>query len=378
MTVGIYIHIPFCKQKCFYCDFPSYAGLEQLQKDYTAALCQEIAMQGMVQTGQKADTVFIGGGTPTLLATELLARIIQSVKKHFSLADDAEISMEANPGTVDSDKLSVLRELGVNRLSFGIQSFNDALLSRIGRIHTSLEAVEAVETAKKAGFTNINVDLMYGLPNQTLDDVKASLSKAVNLGTQHISVYGLKVEENTVFSKAEAAGSLALPDERLEEAMYDEINTFLPRQGFLRYEISNFAKANYKCRHNIKYWRYQPYIGLGAAAHSFYNKRRYANTADVQKYIQCLHNGQSALDFSEEPDTKTQMAEFVFLALRMTEGLAIKDFNTYFGRDFYYTYDHIVEHLAEEGLIIADEKGLRLTLRGMKFGNIVFRSFLPD
>jgi oxygen-independent coproporphyrinogen-3 oxidase len=376
--IGLYIHIPFCRQKCFYCDFPSYAGLNYLHKEYSAALCREISAQGKALSSKTVDTVFVGGGTPTILPVELLAEIFKSVQRHFSIAKDAEISMEVNPGTVDSEKLLVLRELGVNRLSFGVQSFNDMLLKSIGRIHTSKQAEEAVGLAKKAGFTNINVDLMYGLPQQTRKDIRDSLNKAVNLGIQHISVYGLKIEENTVFATQQAAGILALPEEAIEEAMYDEINTFLPRKDFKRYEISNYAKANYNSRHNIKYWRYQPYIGLGAAAYSFYNRQRYGNTTDVPQYISALDSGKSPIEFSETLDEANAMAEFVFLALRMTSGLKVADFNAYFGKDFFTYYQGTIKKLTLQQLITANEDNVRLTMLGMKFGNIVFRAFLPD
>lgn len=377
MTIGLYIHIPFCKQKCYYCDFPSYSGLDSLYEEYTAALCREIVERGR-SLSDVADTVFIGGGTPTLLPSELLIEILQALKDNFIIAKGAEVSMEANPGTVNLDKLHILRQYGVNRLSFGVQSFQDSLLRGIGRIHSADEAKEAVRLAKKAGFDNVNVDLIYALPNQTVDEVRESLIEAVNLDVQHISVYGLKVEEGTVFGAQEAAGILALPEEITEEDMYEEVNHFLPVQGFNRYEISNFAKANFSCRHNIKYWQYEPYIGLGAAAYSFVDGKRFGNTIDVKKYIDCLKTGQSPVEFQEKTDEKTAMAEFIFLALRMAAGLDILKFNAYFHTDFFNCYDKTVQKLVKEKLLASNRENIQLTARGMKFGNIVFRSFLPD
>ncbi|MCE5287008.1 MAG: radical SAM family heme chaperone HemW [Pelosinus sp.] len=377
MTIGLYIHIPFCKQKCFYCDFPSYSGLDNLYEEYTAALCREIAERASGLSAV-ADTVFIGGGTPSILPADLLIQILQAIEGSFIIAKGAEISMEANPGTVNLEKLHILRQYGVNRLSFGVQSFQDTLLRGIGRIHSADEAKEAVSLAKKAGFDNINVDLIYGLPHQTLDDVKASLKEAVSLDIQHISVYGLKVEEGTAFAAQEAAGNLVLPADVMDEAMYEEVNRFLPEQGFARYEISNFAKANYSCRHNIKYWQYQPYIGLGAAAYSFVGGKRFGNTIDVKKYINCVKTARAPVEFTEEVNKKNAMAEFIFLALRMTDGLDIPKFNAYFHTDFFYCYKKTVQRLVKERLLAANQENIHLTARGMKFGNLVFRAFLPD
>lgn len=378
MTIGLYIHIPFCKQKCFYCDFPSYSGLEDVYTEYTQAICREIRERGSLLKDKTVDTIFIGGGTPTLLRVELLIQIIQAVKETFNLASDAEFSLEANPGTLKLDKLKSLRQHGINRISFGVQSFNDNLLKEIGRIHSGGQACEAVESAKEAGFTNINIDLIYGLPKQTLQDVLESLAFAVDLSVQHISVYGLKVEEGTVFAAAKEKGTLYLPNEELEEAMYDKINDFLPEHNFERYEISNFAKANFSCRHNIKYWSYQPYIGVGAAAYSFCDKQRFGNTVSVRKYIDCINSGQSPVDFCEEVDEKSAMAEFVFLALRMTSGLNIKIFNNYFKTDFFSHYKKTTEKLVQKELLTATNDNISLTARGMKFGNIVFEAFLPE
>lgn len=377
MKIGLYIHIPFCQQKCFYCDFPSHANLTNLYQPYVAALCREISGLGGVLSGDIVDTIYIGGGTPTVLSAACLSQILQQVHASFSIDKDAEISIEANPGTIDQEKLLVLRAAGVNRISFGVQTFEESLLLSIGRIHSAAQGVEAVKMAKQAGFVNINVDLMYGLPGQTTQQLSNSILQAVELDVTHISAYGLKVEEGTPFASMHQQGTLKLPDEDVDEAMYELTTQLLPTKGFARYEISNFAKTGYECRHNLKYWQYQPYVGVGAAAHSFLRSERLANMADVVTYIDTSLQGLLPIEVREFPESSTSMAEYVFLALRTVQGMSVEKFNDYFNADFFTYYGDTIAMLTDKNLIETTENKIFLTEIGMKYGNVVFRAFLP-
>ena len=377
MQWGVYIHIPFCRQKCFYCDFPSYAGREKYMEAYTEALCQEIAIQGLSyrQKWGKPATVYIGGGTPTALPGALLKKILQAVVE--SLGNDVpEFTVECNPGTVDAAYLTLLKAGGVNRLSFGVQSFKDSLLQSIGRIHSGQEAVMAVREAQAVGFTNISVDLMYGLPQQTLADVAESIAQAQALGIQHISIYGLQLEEGTVFAQQYDQGKMLLPAEEAAEAMYDYLNAELPRQGFARYEVSNFAQPGRESRHNLSYWQDVPYLGLGAAAHSYLAGWRYENTSDIAAYIAKIKTGESVRQLEEEPTRQHAMEEFAFLALRTVTGLSREKFAAKFQVELDDIYGASIQKMAAQGLLIVDAEGCRLTAKGFKYGNVVFAEFL--
>ncbi|WP_371361361.1 Heme chaperone HemW [Sporomusa rhizae] len=376
--LGLYVHIPFCKQKCLYCDFSSYTGLEHLFVAYTTALCQQIAEQGGMLCKPVVDTVYIGGGTPSLLPAESMEQILRSLYSSFTIEDKAEISMEANPGTVTLTQLARLKTAGINRVSFGVQSFNNELLRRLGRIHTLYDSMTALEYAQAVGFNTISIDLMYGLPGQTLSGFAADLKQAAALPIQHISVYGLKLEEETPLALAYERGELELPDETEEEAMYDLMTSFLPAQGLFRYEISNFAFTGRECRHNLKYWRYQPYLGLGCAAHSFSHGQRISSTASVQEYISAIAGGRSPIVMRDILTPGQSMAEYIFLALRTTRGMVVCDFSQQFETDFFEHFGITCEKLENQSLIATDKKQVWLTEKGMKFGNIVFRSFLPD
>jgi oxygen-independent coproporphyrinogen-3 oxidase len=375
--IGIYVHIPFCRQKCYYCDFPSAAGQEALFASYTRALVREITDQSRGFLDFFVDTVFIGGGTPTVLPLPLLINICDAIRQSFQLTADVEWTVEANPGTVDITDLLALRQAGVNRLSFGVQSFDDELLSTLGRIHTGRQASDAVLQAAAAGFCNISLDLMTGLPGQTLETFTATIQQAVALPIRHLSVYSLQVEAGTAFAAAEQAGQLRLPDEAIAEAIDDLVVTFLPAQGLARYEISNYAQAGYACRHNLKYWRYQPYLGLGAAAHSFLGGPRQANIRDVETYIQAITAGRSAVATVESLAEDVRRGEMIFLALRTTAGLCFADYNERFHRDFVRDYEAVLAKLSKQSLILWDKQEIKLTNIGMKFGNIVFCAFLP-
>ncbi|BAL82337.1 putative oxygen-independent coproporphyrinogen III oxidase [Selenomonas ruminantium subsp. lactilytica TAM6421] len=379
MQWGVYIHIPFCRQKCFYCDFPSYAGRENLMASYTEALCQQIEIQGFSyrQKWGRPATVYIGGGTPTALPEENMAQILKAVAAYIGMGIE-EFTVECNPGTVDAEYLQLLRAHGVNRLSFGVQSFNDRLLRRIGRIHTGAEAVEAVKQAQAAGFENISLDLIYGLPEQEMADLQVSVRQALALDIQHISIYGLQVEEGTVFARQQELGKLALPAEEEAEAMYDYMTEVLPQYGYRRYEVSNFAQAGLESRHNRSYWHDVPYLGLGAAAHSYLEGKRYAAVVDIQGYIAGIKAGTEIWQLEEEPTCQHAMEEFAFLALRTAEGLSAQAFAEKFQVSLQSVYGEVMEKLARQGLLLVEEAGCRLTEKGFKYGNVAFAEFILD
>ena len=379
MQWGVYIHIPFCRQKCFYCDFPSYAGRENLMEAYVEALCQQIKIQGFSyrQKWGRPATIYIGGGTPTALPKENMAQLLQVVAK-FIGTEIREFTVECNPGTVDARYLQMLKANGVNRLSFGVQSFDDRLLRRIGRIHDSAEAVEAIRLAQETGFVNISLDLIYGLPEQTMEQLQASVGQALDLGIQHISIYGLQVEEGTVFARQQEQGRLDLPAEEEAEAMYDYMTNVLPQHGYLRYEVSNFAQRGYESCHNRSYWHDVPYLGLGAAAHSYLEGKRYAAVADIQEYIAGIKAGDEIWKLEEEPTRQHAMEEFAFLALRTVEGLAARDFAQKFQVSLQEIYGETMAKLAQQGLLQVDGNGCRLTNQGFKYGNVVFAEFILD
>lgn len=378
---GLYVHLPFCRQKCFYCDFPSYAGQEGRMAVYVEALLGELAREGapLRAAWGPPRTVYLGGGTPTALPPALMERLLAGLREFLAAAPDAlEFTCECNPGTVDAAYLSLLRAGGVNRLSLGVQTFDDALLRRIGRIHTAAQARAAVRQARAAGFRNLSLDLMYGLPGQTLAGLEMSVQQALALAPQHISIYGLQVEEGTAFARAQAAGRLALPSDEESEAMYDYMTAALPAAGYARYEISNFARPGFESRHNLGYWQDVPYLGVGAAAHSYLDGQRYENPRGIEEYLAALRESGRARR-EEEPLTRaTSMEEFAFLALRTARGIDRARFAARFGCELASVYADAIARMRARGFLEEDAQGVRLTPLGMKYGNWVFEAFLLD
>jgi oxygen-independent coproporphyrinogen-3 oxidase len=371
MQFGIYVHIPFCRQKCYYCDFASYAGQEKQMAAYAEAVVQE--MHGW--DGAPA-TIYIGGGTPTALPAALLGKIIGGLKAVFDFSRLREFTVEVNPGTVDAAYLAELLSLGVDRLSFGVQSFNDSLLKRIGRIHTAQQAQAAIKAAQAAGFRNISLDLMYGLPGQTLSDLADSIAIAAALSVQHISIYGLQLEKGTVFERQAQLGKLRLPDDVANEKMYDYMVAGLPQAGYERYEISNFAQPGFASRHNLGYWQDVPYLGFGAAAHSYWQDRRRENDASLTGYITKI---QAVGDASREEEPLTRqslMEEFAFLALRTVRGIEAAAFQKKFHVALHDVYDGAIRDMQGKGLLAEEDGFVHLTPYGMKYGNVVFEAFL--
>lgn len=378
---GVYIHIPFCKQKCFYCDFPSFAGLERFIDNYLSALGRELelAAEKYGEQGRlKPATVYVGGGTPSLLALNQMEGLFAAIDKHINLDFVDEFTIEANPGTLGSDKLRLMKATGVNRLSIGVQSLDDDCLKSIGRIHTAREAVESVRLAQEKGFDNISIDLMYGLPGQTMETLKASVEKALTLDVQHISIYGLQLEEGTVFSRQQEMGKLQLPDDEQVEMMYDYITEVLPLNDYTRYEISNYALPGYESKHNCLYWQDVSYLGFGAGAHSYWQGSRYENPADIEQYIGRISSGEILGYMEEQVGEKEHMEEFCFLGLRMTSGIKKGKFKEVFNKDIHEVFGEPIREMKDKDLLEETSTSLRLTKLGTKYGNVVFGEFILE
>ena len=376
---GIYIHIPFCKQKCFYCDFPSFAGRERLIDKYLTELSREMALTALKygQDGKMAPyTVYIGGGTPSWLDTDQLAKLFSAADEYIRFDQVAEFTIEANPGTLTKDKLRLMKESGVNRISIGVQSFDDNCLKKIGRIHRGKDAIESIQLAQQLGFNNISIDLMYGLPGQDMDILKKSVEQAVALQVQHISVYGLQLEDGTVFARQQAMGKLQLPTDELVEAMYDYVAETLPAGGYNRYEISNYALSGYESKHNSLYWQDVPYLGFGAGAHAYWQGNRYENPTNIDAYMAMVRQGDILSNIEEKVDEKAHMEEFCFLGLRMTKGIDKEKFRETFNKDIYAVFDDSIKEMMDKGFLQEKEGALSLTKIGMKYGNIVFGAFI--
>jgi oxygen-independent coproporphyrinogen III oxidase len=385
-AAGVYVHIPFCRAKCAYCDFPSFAGLEPLYGSYVGALLWEIerAPSGWLALG--FDTLFVGGGTPTTMPAADLVLLLQACRRHLGVPLTAEVSIEANPGTVSAVDLSMLRGAGYNRLSLGMQSLRDDELALLGRIHTAEESLQAYRWARDAGFTNLNLDLIYGLPRQTVAQWRESLERALNLGPEHLSLYALSVEAGTPLEARIARGALPAPDDAAAADMYELSEELLDRAGYAHYEISNWARRGpgdrspdlpaWACRHNLKYWRNQPYLGLGSAAHSYDGRCRRASVTSPQEYIARVEAGRDVVAEEECPDRNQRMDETMMLGLRLVEGVSHEAFARRFGVGLADVYGTEIAELVEDGLLQVDERGIRLTPRGRLLGNRVFAAFL--
>ena len=368
----IYIHVPFCRRKCNYCAFNSKVGESAERAAYVDSLTREIELRGDNST---IETIYFGGGTPSTLELAELEKIICAIREVFNVDGAAEITIEANPGTVDAIYLRGLNDLGFNRLSLGVQSFDDDLLKILGRIHDSRTAIETVELAKNF-FDNVSVDLMYGLPTQTLADVRRDVEFIGRLDVQHVSIYGLEVEEGTKFFELARAGKLSLPDENLCADMYDFITETLPALGYRRYEISNFARENFFSRHNVGYWTGKKYFGFGAGAHSFDGDLRTSNIRDVTTYIERIGAGESVSGVEEVVTRQAAMEEFCFLGLRMVDGINVRTFAKNFAANIFDVFGDVIEKNRQRGLLAVDGERIHLTKRGLALGNEVFADFL--
>ena len=387
--LGIYIHIPFCKKNCHYCDFVSFSNLENKQTGYIEALKKEISCYDLEE--YNVTTIYIGGGTPSYIdcyeIKEILDELRKRLKNNETKFSDIEITIEVNPGTVDKEKLEVYKLSGVNRLSIGLQSTKDILLKEIGRIHTYKEFLQSYEHAKQVGFENINVDLMLGLPNQSIQDMKDSLKEVIKMEPNHISIYSLIVEEKTPIKKLIEEGELQLPEEIQERRMYWYVKSMLELSGYNHYEISNFAKEGRESKHNMNCWEQKEYIGLGVAAHSYINGIRYSNVTDLDCYIKNmmeLKNVKKQLqsktniiyNICEIQNLEDKQKEYMLLGLRKIQGVSITKFKEKYVENPIFLFRKQMEKLTKEDLIQIDGDYIRLTNKGLDFANQVWEEFV--
>ena len=369
--ISLYIHIPFCVRKCLYCDFPSFPGMDGMFEDYVRRLCREMGEAAPSFQGIGVKSVFFGGGTPSILPPALMGRIMDKIMSAYDVNSDAEISMEANPGTLDAAKLREYKSMYFNRLSMGLQAWQDRLLERLGRIHSVGEFEDNFLQARDAGFKNINVDLMFSLPGQTMDDWQETLEKVIRLDPEHISAYSLIIEEGTPFFDMYEKGQITETDENTDRRMYYLAKEMLSDKGFRQYEISNFAKEGFECRHNITYWRTEEYRGFGLGAHSYVDGTRFHNSADMKEYMA----GGGRLDM-EKLTPEEMQEEFMFMGLRMNEGISREEFLKRFKTDITSVYGQEISELISEGLLTENKGRISLTDRGVDVSNQVFEKFI--
>lgn len=372
--VALYIHIPFCKQKCLYCDFLSYSHKEELMEEYVEALSKEI----LEKTKEyKIESLFIGGGTPSYLSNENLKFLLNTINK-LDFVENAEKTMECNPGTVNKEKLEIIFNGGINRISFGLQSTNNEILKKIGRIHTYEEFKENYILARKSGFQNINIDMMFGLPNQSLNIWLESLKEVVELNPEHISSYSLIIEEGTPFYSLYDKDLLDLPSEEEERAMYEKGRDFLESKGYNQYEISNYAKDNKECFHNKIYWQCKEYIGVGVSSSSYIDGKRIKNIDNIKKYIKNINENNSIIDEELENTEKDEIEEFMFMGLRMIKGIEEKEFENRFGKKVDELYKEIIEKHIKNGLLIRKDGRIFLSKKGIELSNIVMSDMILE
>ncbi|MBS5982571.1 radical SAM family heme chaperone HemW [Clostridium butyricum] len=370
--MSLYIHIPFCKQKCLYCDFPSYAGKESLINEYIRALNEEILRKC---SKYKIASIFVGGGTPSYLNEINLESLLKTINL-LDFKDEFEFTIECNPGTLNEEKLALMKNYNVNRISMGLQTTNDNILKEIGRIHSFEEFKKNYNQARKAGFENINVDLMFGLPNQNMKDWKVSLEDVMSLEPDHISAYSLIIEEGTCFYNLYNNDKLNIPNEEEERSMYLFTKGFLKDYGYNQYEISNYAKVNKECFHNKVYWKCNEYLGLGVSASSFVDEKRFKNIDDIKIYIEKINNNEDVTEEIHVNNINDDMEEFMFMGLRMIEGINLKIFKKRFGKDVFDIYDEVIKNNIKKGLLVVDSEKLYLSEKGIELSNYVMSDFI--
>lgn len=372
---GIYVHIPFCIKKCNYCDFNSFPSDADTQKKYIDALTNEITSLGKINK-VSADSVFIGGGTPTLLSESLLEKLITSIKSNFDLDKDTEFTIECNPKTASLKTFRLLKSLGVNRLSIGMQSLDDKILKTLGRCHNVRDFLECYAAAKIAGFENINFDLMFAVPNQSQKRFEQTVQSAVKLYPEHIAAYGLQLEENTYFYEHQS--DYKFPSDEQNRNMYDFLVSYLEQNGYRQYEISNFAKDGFKSRHNLKYWNLTEYVGLGLGASSFYQGVRYENPVKMDDYLNFAFEFTPLWEKNQKQSENDLMSEFMFLGLRLNEGVKNSDFIERFGKSIFDIYKDVIDKNVETGLLNKERNRIFLSRKGFDLANCVMSDFLLD
>lgn len=377
MKLGLYLHFPFCISKCPYCDFNSYQLKEDNQiSSYISALYQEITTYSKKLKKSNIKTVYLGGGTPTILSGVQIYNILEFCKSKFTIDKDAEITIEANPGTLDGEKIKLIIESGINRLSLGAQSFNNLFLKKLGRIHNTQDIIDSYYLAREKGFNNINIDIMFALPEQTTEDLQVTLKKAVSLKPDHLSLYNLTVKPGTEYYKKYKKGKLKLPNEDEEFDMYNWAIKFLEESGFEHYEISNFARPYKRSMHNLIYWQNKPYLGIGAGAYSFIKGYRYMNYENPERYTKEMMSGKLPVDNGEKLSLRKRMIETIILGLRTKDGVGYKKFKTRFGVNLNDIFFKQVNKLVNLALLEKGDCKIKLTKKGIFLANTVFREFV--
>lgn len=374
--LGLYIHVPFCAQKCYYCDFNSYKINSNQKKEYLINIEREMKFYKEEFKDKCFDTVFFGGGTPSILTVDELQELVNNINENFNIKKDAEITIECNPGTINREKLEAMKKMGINRLSIGLQATQNYHLKSIGRIHTYEEFEKNYYDALDIGFKNINIDLMYALPNQKTQEWKDTLDKIIKLNPSHISAYSLILEEGTKLYDMYQNKEFELLDEDTDINMYNYTIDTLKRYGYNQYEISNYSKENLECKHNIIYWKCDNYLGLGPGASGFIGDTRYSNIEDICEYNKCIMQNIRPVSEEIELTKKDKIEEFIFMGLRMNEGINIDVFKERFDTDFYDIYQEVMDKLIKRELVRFDGKNISLTQKGREISNSVFIEFL--
>lgn len=378
--LGIYIHIPFCKQKCYYCDFVSFSSKEEKIKEYVKTLKKEIILNREKANNYTVTSIYIGGGTPSYIDSKEIVSILETVKENYPIEKDTEITIEINPGTVSKEKLEDYKKAGINRISIGLQSTNNTILKTIGRIHTYEQFVQNYNLARNLNFSNINVDLMLALPEQTEEILIESLQKIIDLNPEHISLYSLILEEETILGELVEQEKIELPDEETERKMYWKTKQILEQNGYIHYEISNFSKTEKQSRHNMNCWNQKQYLGFGLSAHSYYNKTRYSNTQELQQYIENAGtgfvSGKLTQTVHEIQTIEDEQKEYMLLGLRKIQGVSISEFKAKFVQNPIYIFRKELDKLVKEELIEIDIANIKLTNKGLDLANQVWEEFI--
>lgn len=375
-SISLYIHIPFCKSKCYYCDFNSFPCRDELIPAYFNALEKELIQYERKLKDYKINTLFIGGGTPSFVDSNNIYKLMSYLKENFDMDENAEVTIESNPGTLTNEKLDTYIKSGINRLSIGLQAVQDRLLKKLGRIHGPEEFDTGYNLALKAGYKNINIDLIFGIPGQTLDDWNETLEYVIKCKPAHLSCYSLKIEEGTVFGEKLNSGEITPVSDDCDRKMYWTAIEKLKEKGYRHYEISNFSKEGFRCRHNLVYWKNLEYIGVGAGSHSFFGNIRYNNVADLDKYIDSINKNIPVKENEQVIQKEDRISEYMILGLRLTEGICLKDFKNRFKMEIFQVYNEQIENLIKRNLLIINGNMLKLTPLGLDLANQVFMEFL--
>jgi len=375
-AAGLYIHIPFCSSKCNYCDFNSYAGKLHYASEYFNSMEKEIEMYHDEMKNNLINTIFIGGGTPSCVDKKYIRDILTKCRANFNITGDCEVTIESNPGTLDMEKLTAYRCEGINRISIGLQAYQSNLLEYLGRRHSPHDFISSIGMSKRAGFCNINADVIFGIPGQTMEDWKETLRVLANSDITHISAYSLKVEEGTKFGDMLEKGELIQVEDELDRDMYHYAIEYLKQNGFHQYELSNFAKPGYECRHNLTYWKRVDYLGFGAGAHSLLNDIRFSNEYSIEEYIKCVEQQKKPVNEKYTVDLPERMSEYMFLGLRLTQGVSNSEFRNLFKQDMFAKYTDSFEELLKSKLIEIEGENVRLTGLGLDLANQVFVKFV--